>query len=757
MSEEKKLNKDIIVYTADITDSENGFCSLYEYIYSFRENIYDNFPSITDPEIVLAMKKLKNIKNEFGEYGIRANNEDIVKCLNSDDCLFVKTWNDVKFNGNYTLSNLPGNTDGISGSCVGGYNMGMNIHISEEKKKKVATVMEYISSYEHQQKIMEIGFQSSFEDFYNDDESICQKYVQCQNIKSIQGILRPVDDSEDYTIFSKKYRNYLLKYLYNDEDLNECLMNIQDLILSSYLENSSIINRIYTIVIIVTYIIMIFCYFLAFTKKHKYKFRLLSPFYWFIYMLGQIIIISYGFTGMGKMNEFKCAIKSLIFSVGFTLSNTVLFIRIFINYPESNRRCIYFCEKNFGKTVLIFITIDIVLNTLTLIETSKVDIVVNNDAIYQKCKIHSIISRLALSLIYSHKVFILLFIALLIFTEWNIKKFKYDIHYATSTLLISFISFFLFGMVQNLKFTKYIERFLYPALVTYFYGVSSFTIFFIARFFSKYNVENEKDYITRKLKGVPAQSEKALNGADSFDNCSSSFNLNNSDSGIYAPRKMSMVDHLINLHNNGNEIKKSIELCKNSSYTNISGIRNNTRRAFSFDNYKYFEDSFINYKSSQIIIIHESKVEDKFSNNNNSSSNNNNNNNSNLSPEDENSNNSDEFLSRSRSRSCDNFSNSSYSDNTQKDHIIYQKNIFSSNLETSRSLDNFPSTLPNKAQNLSSNYLNVNYSLGLKQNNITKNDIIQNILNEEFENDKPFYNDTNENDINDENSNHTKI
>ncbi|ORY16058.1 hypothetical protein LY90DRAFT_677477 [Neocallimastix californiae] len=630
MSEEKKLNKDIIVYTADITDSENGFCSLYEYIYSFRENIYDNFPSITDPEIVLAMKKLKNIKNEFGEYGIRANNEDIVKCLNSDDCLFVKTWNDVKFNGNYTLSNLPGNTDGISGSCVGGYNMGMNIHISEEKKKKVATVMEYISSYEHQQKIMEIGFQSSFEDFYNDDESICQKYVQCQNIKSIQGILRPVDDSEDYTIFSKKYRNYLLKYLYNDEDLNECLMNIQDLILSSYLENSSIINRIYTIVIIVTYIIMIFCYFLAFTKKHKYKFRLLSPFYWFIYMLGQIIIISYGFTGMGKMNEFKCAIKSLIFSVGFTL----------------------------------------------------IVIVVNNDAIYQKCKIHSIISRLALSLIYLHKVFILLFIALLIFTEWNIKKFKYDIHYATSTLLISFISFFLFGMVQNLKFTKYIERFLYPALVTYFYGVSSFTIFFIARFFSKYNVENEKDYITRKLKGVPAQSEKALNGADSFDNCSSSFNLNNSDSGIYAPRKMSMVDHLINLHNNGNEIKKSIELCKNSSYTNISGIRNNTRRAFSFDNYKYFEDSFINYKSSQIIIIHE---------------------------------------------------------------------------KTSRSLDNFPSTLPNKAQNLSSNYLNVNYSLGLKQNNIKKNDIIQNILNEEFENDKPFYNDTNENDINDENSNHTKI
>ncbi|ORY81696.1 hypothetical protein LY90DRAFT_500086 [Neocallimastix californiae] len=60
LNEEKKLNNsDFIAYNGFFDYSEQGTCSLYEFIYSCRNSIDSEFPVLTDQITVKALKKIK--------------------------------------------------------------------------------------------------------------------------------------------------------------------------------------------------------------------------------------------------------------------------------------------------------------------------------------------------------------------------------------------------------------------------------------------------------------------------------------------------------------------------------------------------------------------------------------------------------------------------------------------------------------------------------------------------------------------------
>ena len=48
-----------------IIDYEQGFCSIYEFIYSFRESKESPFPELTSQTAIDALKFLKKIKEEI--------------------------------------------------------------------------------------------------------------------------------------------------------------------------------------------------------------------------------------------------------------------------------------------------------------------------------------------------------------------------------------------------------------------------------------------------------------------------------------------------------------------------------------------------------------------------------------------------------------------------------------------------------------------------------------------------------------------
>ncbi|ORY52140.1 hypothetical protein LY90DRAFT_702753 [Neocallimastix californiae] len=66
MEKEKENDSELISFNGLFDDSEIGTCSLFEYIYSFRDSNDSSFPSFNNETVVNAIKYLKDMKmNNF--------------------------------------------------------------------------------------------------------------------------------------------------------------------------------------------------------------------------------------------------------------------------------------------------------------------------------------------------------------------------------------------------------------------------------------------------------------------------------------------------------------------------------------------------------------------------------------------------------------------------------------------------------------------------------------------------------------------
>jgi ABC-type glycerol-3-phosphate transport system substrate-binding protein len=66
LNEEKKLNNtDFVPYNGLFSELEIGICSIYEFIYSFRNSVESSFPNIRSQEAVNALEKMKEIKEKL--------------------------------------------------------------------------------------------------------------------------------------------------------------------------------------------------------------------------------------------------------------------------------------------------------------------------------------------------------------------------------------------------------------------------------------------------------------------------------------------------------------------------------------------------------------------------------------------------------------------------------------------------------------------------------------------------------------------
>ncbi|OUM57627.1 hypothetical protein PIROE2DRAFT_17322, partial [Piromyces sp. E2] len=139
------------------------------------------------------------------------NSEEYSKIkLDSGGFIFLKFWYIPDYHL-YTITPLPGGKDGISGSCIGGYNIGINSYITDEKKEASIKVLEYINSKEIQKKVIkEYHLYSAIPSLY-DDEDVCAT-VNCTFIKNMQFTLRPKE--KNYNYYSKQFRTYIYEFLY---------------------------------------------------------------------------------------------------------------------------------------------------------------------------------------------------------------------------------------------------------------------------------------------------------------------------------------------------------------------------------------------------------------------------------------------------------------------------------------------------------------------------------------------------------------
>eukprot|EP00833_Pecoramyces_ruminatium_P017269 jgi/Orpsp1_1/1191301/evm.model.d7180000084792.1 len=142
--------------------------------------------------------------------------------------LFLKYWYNESMLPNFIKTILVGNKEGVSGSCIDGFNVGINSYINDQRKKIAAELLKLMTSKEVQKKLL-MNKQSltALDELYEDVE-VCE-VINCDLIKKIQPIERPATLVSDYDSYSFHFRMYLEEFLYGDETASKTLNRINDI------------------------------------------------------------------------------------------------------------------------------------------------------------------------------------------------------------------------------------------------------------------------------------------------------------------------------------------------------------------------------------------------------------------------------------------------------------------------------------------------------------------------------------------------
>lgn len=257
VSEEIKKDNEIVGYNGLFDGTEMGTCSLYEFIYTFRDEVDSPYPDYNSKEAIEALEMMKTLKEEIASDEIFKSSISYTYDRTSENkFLFVKAWYvPHKISANFTL--IPGKKEGISGSTVGGYNVAINNYISDENKDAAVTVLKYITSKEIQKKmILSNKIFSLIHELYDDPE-VCD-IIDCSVLKNVQLTIRPSNIYSDYSGFSEMFRESIYGFLYGNKTSTKAMKDVSEIPTSSYIKKSYYGLLIYFIIYFIAYLFINF-------------------------------------------------------------------------------------------------------------------------------------------------------------------------------------------------------------------------------------------------------------------------------------------------------------------------------------------------------------------------------------------------------------------------------------------------------------------------------------------------------------------
>ncbi|OUM58629.1 hypothetical protein PIROE2DRAFT_16035, partial [Piromyces sp. E2] len=337
----KTPDTDLSAYNG-LFDTAMGMCSIYEFMYSFRDRVSDPFPDLLSDNAVKALETMKRLKER-----ISSDDEFIssipytIGKLMSGRSIFMKYWNNMS-GLKYSLHRLPGGRPGISGSCVGGSNVGINLSSSKERQEAAATIIEYMTKRETQKNIiMTQNVASGITSLYDEDD-VCD-VVDCKLIKSIQLVNRPIHVNEDYDSYSTFFRTRIYDFLYGNKTAIEVLREINDY------------TKIYDVSMN--------------TEETSF-------------------VLGAGFLELGKITETKCQMKWSLFSLGTTLNLIPVLYKMIVCFPETNKYSVWISNNRYI-FLGIFVLLDLIISLITIFQPYGVTLVKNPGSYnFVKCAIY---------------------------------------------------------------------------------------------------------------------------------------------------------------------------------------------------------------------------------------------------------------------------------------------------------------------------------------------------------------------------------
>ena len=356
--------------------------------------------------------------------------------------IFLKYWNNMSV-WSYSQNRLPGGKPGISGSCVGGSNVGINLSSSPEKQQASATVIEYMTSRETQKRItMTQNVVSGIMSLY-DEEEVCE-VVNCKLIKSIQLVNRPIHVNNDYDSYSTFFRSHIFEFLYGNKTAPQVLNEINDytkIYKITLNTKDTSLGLFFAITIISLITIITFSLALLYIKKIEKAYNFLSKDLWFISIFGLLLILCSGFLEYGDLSFIKCHLKWALTSLGITLNLIPILFKLIINFPEQNKYSIW-VNNNKYRFISIFILFELFIVGISFIKPYKV-ILVNNlengGKNFMKCSINGGFGIFVHTIFILSKVIIFIGLLLLIFIEWNNEETYYDIRTLTGAIYLDIL------------------------------------------------------------------------------------------------------------------------------------------------------------------------------------------------------------------------------------------------------------------------------------------------------------------------------
>jgi len=425
------------------------------------------------------------------------------------NALFIKFWTffGLPSMENYVISNLPGIKEGISGSALIGYNIGIDSKVEGDKKEAAIKAVTIMTSREFQKSQVMKGLIISGMSSLYEDEEVCSNVVGCEIYNTIQPIAKPVDKVVNYIDYSEKFTTYFYDYLFgnkNNETIESVLKKIDDI---TRLYNVTIksketpVGLIMFILFLTTTAIMVSSVMVLFMKKFEKRFTFLPKLYWLLIITGIVMIASTSFVNYGELTDFKCQLKNNLFSFGYSFINIPILCQLIINIPETNKVSTW-VNKHRMTVLLALILFDVLLNGLSLIKPHGVEnIIIDEGLNFQICKTSNVFVIVMNTLIIVYKCIITLSMLLLVFIEWNFEKTFIEMRFVVSSVYINIITFSLYIVLMFVISNSYILYFVSQECIIYIMAISNYIILFGAKIVLPQLYEkNEMNEIIKKVR-----------------------------------------------------------------------------------------------------------------------------------------------------------------------------------------------------------------------------------------------------------------
>eukprot|EP00833_Pecoramyces_ruminatium_P005016 jgi/Orpsp1_1/1179048/evm.model.c7180000067718.1 len=309
LEKERALNNtELIGYNGFFPDYEHGICTVHEFIYSCRESYESPLPNLTSQTTVEAIKLLKRIKEEISSDEIFTQKSEYSENkLYNGEAIFIKHYKYFSMviddDSPYVITKMPGIKEGISGSILVGYNVGIDNSIDKMKEKSAVEVIKIMTSKNFQKNLtLKNIITTSIPSLYY-DEDVCNALGNCELYRNIQVIGKPTEKADDFNNYSEKFMDYFNEYLFGNETELNTLKYIDDLLKIYYINifsDDTSVGLIFTISSIVLFTIIALSIPFLYIKRYKNNYIFLSKKLWIMVMTGILMILSSGFFNIGK-------------------------------------------------------------------------------------------------------------------------------------------------------------------------------------------------------------------------------------------------------------------------------------------------------------------------------------------------------------------------------------------------------------------------------------------------------------------------